>query len=57
MEDELEEYLLEQLRDPGFRAAYEAETERLRRAVPGYGSRAYDHEYQRRLRARRRRKR
>jgi hypothetical protein len=75
--DELEDYLAEQLRDPVFRAAYEAEVSRCleaerqraraaRRVLleiePHFfdnltsGKLAVDgHEYQRRLRARRRR--
>lgn len=54
--DELEEYVAGTMRDPEFRAAYEAEMRRMRRAWPGYCGRAYDHAYQRRLAARRKRR-
>lgn len=54
--DELDQYLEEQMRDPKFRAAYEAHARWIRRAYAG--PLAVDgHEYQRRLRSRRRRKR
>jgi hypothetical protein len=56
--DEFDDYLAEQWKDPEFRAAYETELRRLRRAWPGYGGLPVDgHEYQRRLRARRKRRR
>ena len=56
MTGKLGEYLGEQMADPGFRAAYEAAERRHRRACAG--PLAVDgREYQRRLRARRRRRR
>lgn len=54
--DELEDYLAVQMRDPGFRAAYEGAERWQRRAYPGplaVDGRAY----QRRLRDRRKRRR
>ncbi len=56
-EDEFDGFLAEQMRDPGFRAAYEAELRRSRRAYLGYCGRAYSSEYRRRLRGRRKRRR
>jgi hypothetical protein len=56
MVDELDDYLREQMGDPGFREAYEAAQRRHRRAFPGplaVDGRAY----QRRLAARRKRRR
>jgi hypothetical protein len=55
--DEFDGFLAEQMRDPGFRAAYEAELRRSRRAYLGYCGQAYDSEYRRRLKARRKRRR
>lgn len=57
MSDEFDDFLATQMQDPAFRAAYEAEMRRIKRAWLGYASRAYDGEYQRRLRARARRRR
>lgn len=56
--DELDDYARDQWKDPGFRAAYEAELKRIKRAYLGYGGLAVNgREYQRRLKARRRRRR
>lgn len=57
MTDEFDDFLAAQMQDPGFRAAYEADVRRLKRAWLGYRGRAYDSEYRRRLRARARRRR
>ena len=54
--DELDEFLREQMESPEFRAGYEAAEKQTRRAYAG--PLAVDgREYQRRLRARRRRRR
>lgn len=54
--EEFAGYLREQLEDPAFRAAYESAGRRYRRACAGSLA-VNGHEYQRRLRARRRRRR
>lgn len=54
---DFDDFVREQMRDPAFRAAYEAAARRYCRAYRGYRGLAYNSEYRRRLRARRWRKR